>query len=191
MSRNTKIILIIVCSVLLVCLLACGAGYIFFRNVGQNVMESAADTPEEAAAMGREIAEFTLPRGYKAQSGINLMGIKMVFYGQSKDTDRMIMLLEMPVNEELNDSSFEQMRTQMEQQSGRRMENVKTIQDRALTIRGKPGRVVIQEGTAGETKMRQMMVAFQGKSGLALLMVTGASKGWDQSAYNKMIKSIK
>ena len=192
MTRKTKITLIVICSIMLACLLICGVGYVFFRNAAQSVAQSAAQTPEEAAAMGSEIADFKLPTGYSAQTGINLMGVTMVFYNRPNDTKNIIMLMQMPTEEELDEAQFDQMRSQMENQSGRRLENVKTVEDRAATIRGKPGRVVVQEGTNTDgAKFRQMMVAFQGKKGLALMMIAGPAKGWNQSSLNKLIKTIK
>lgn len=192
MSRKTKITLIIISSILLVCLLIGGGAYIFLRNIGQGIAQSTTQDPAKAAAMGSEIADMTLPTGYSAQTAMNVMGMKMVVYGKGKTSSNMIILMEMPSKEEITDDSFDQMRQQMESQNTSQIQDVKIVKDSAATIRGKPGRIVIQEGTSSDgAKFRQMMVAFQGKNGMAFLTVTGPSKGWNQKTFDKLVKSIK
>jgi hypothetical protein len=97
----------------------------------------------------------------------------------------------MPTSMEMTDASIKQMEEQMQKQSGRRLENYRTVKEYDATIRGKPGKVIIQEGESDGNAFRQMLVVFQGKSGLAMMSIFGPTNHWDQAAYDNMIKSIK
>lgn len=192
MTRNQKIILAVVAGILVMCLIACVVGFLAFQRMGQTVMESAAQDPQEAAARAEDIADFTPPPGFTAETGIEILGISMVFFNDPAKPDTVIILMQMPITGELTDTTFDSMREAMERQSGRRLRNVQTIEDRAVTIRGEPARVVVQEGENSDGRpYRQMLAAFQGEDGLALLTIAGPTTEWDQAAFDQSVESIR
>ena len=79
-----------------------------------------------------------------------------------------------------------------QRQAGRQLRNFRILSTKDATIRGKPAKIIIQEGTTdNNVTIRQELVAFAGKSGTAMLMVMAPVDQWNQAAYDKMVKSIK
>lgn len=193
MTRNTKIIIGVVAGLAVLCLIACGVGVLGLGLFGTSVARSVQSNPGQAAQVGSEIADFETPPGFSATSSVNILGIKIVIYNNnSGSSENTLFLLEMPTQGDLSEQTIQQMQQAMERQSGRNLQNVRTISTKTLTIRGKPAQEIIQEGTSSSgSTYRQMMVAFQGKNGLAMLSVVGPSSSWDQSAYDSMVQSIR
>jgi hypothetical protein len=191
-SNTTKIIIIVVAVLAVLCLVACAVIAFFVRNVGQRVGQSVKSDPAAVNSATQQIASIDLPEGYTPTSSMNILGMTMVVYEGSNKNSALV-LIQMPTTTELTEANIKQMEEQMQNQSGRRLQNYKVIKEYDATIRGKPGKVIIQEGESsdGGDTMRQMMVVFQGKSGLAMMMIIGPANQWDQSAYDAMVKSIK
>jgi hypothetical protein len=61
-----------------------------------------------------------------------------------------------------------------------------------MTIRGEQVEVVIYEGRSegSDFVMRQLVTAFPGKDGTAMLMIMGPADGWDQDMIDEFIESI-
>ncbi len=191
MSKNTKITLGVVAGLLVLCLGACLVGAVGLALFSRNVASGVKSNPASAGTTASEIADFTPPAGFTPDTSLDMMGMKMVTYnGPGKDS--VIILIQMPVKGNLSQSTMEQMQSAMEGRLGRRLGDVKTIEQRELTVRGQPANLILQEGTNsdGET-YRQLLVAFQGKKGLAMLSVIGPAAAWDQAAYDQMIESIR
>src|SRR5262245_23933874 len=135
MSRNTKIALAIVgglvgvccLGVILVAVLAPAAlGSIFGNAVASN--------PEEAAATGREIAEYTLPAGYQEQAALNLFNTKMVMIINDTD-DTALVLMQFPSTYTDEEQMRQQIQQSWGQQTGQSGSNMELIEERPLTIR--------------------------------------------------------
>jgi hypothetical protein len=193
MTRQTKIILGVVGAVVVLCLGICVVGGLFVNRMGKNVQADLKPNPEKAAQAASEIADLTPPPGFQANTSVKFLGYTFVIYENSQSQANTLILMQMPVRQEINDTTIEQMKQAMERQSGRRMNNVQMLETRSLTIRDHPAMLVVQEGTYGENEItiRQLMVYFQGKDGLAMLMVSMPSAEWDQAAFDAMVKSIK
>lgn len=189
-SNTTKIILIVVAVLAVLCLISCGVGLLLFRNLGQAVSNSVESDPQDVSTTVEGIASFTPPAGFTPQTSMSILGMSFVIY-EGSDSRSAMVLIQMPTSMEMTEANIKQMQDQMERQSGRRLENFETIKDDEATIRGKPGRVIIQEGESDGQKFRQMLVVFQGKGGLAMLSVFGPADQWNQAAYDKMIQSMK
>jgi len=91
----------------------------------------------------------------------------------------------------MTDATIQQMKEQMERQSNRQLENFEIVDEYDTTIRGEPGKVIIQEGQSNGQDFRQMLVVFQGKGGLSMASIFGPKASWDQDEYDNFIQSIK
>jgi hypothetical protein len=188
-TRNTIIVVLLVFVV--ICLGACAAFLLAGRSLGNLLGKSIVEDPGQVNAMAAEIAEFSLPGGFTPKAGINMLGFTMAMYATS-DSQSMITLIQMPTSETITDEDIQKMRDQSERQAGRRLSNFRILSTKDATIRGKPAKIIIQEGTTDKNvTIRQELVAFSGKSGTAMLMVMAPVDQWNQAAYDKMVKSIK
>ncbi len=193
MSKQTKIIIGVIAGILVLCLAICVVGALWFNIIGKRIASDAKPDPQKAVQTASEIADFTPPAGYQPSTGMKILGYTIVVYtsGESSSTN-MLMLMQIPGTADINDATIVQMQQAIETQSGRQMNNMKVVETRDLTIRGKPARVIVQEGSyAGNlATIRQMMVVFQGKGGVAMLMTTASADAWNQQEMDQMVESI-
>jgi hypothetical protein len=191
MSKNTKIIIGVIAGLLVLCLIACGVGVLGLGLFGSRVASNVIQEGEDTGATQAEIAEVSMPARFTPDGGFSMLGIKMIMY-KSTSAHEAAMLIQMPVQEEINDSTVRQLIEGMQRSSNRSFTNLETIEERDATIRGKPAKIIIQEGTDndGDT-MRMMMTAFQGKSGIAMLMIFAPPSTYNQADYDTIVKSIR
>jgi hypothetical protein len=102
-----------------------------------------------------------------------------------------LVIFQMPTQMALTDANIQKMEEQMQNGPGQKLENYRMIDEYDATIRGKPGKVIIQEGETNAVAYRQMLVVFQGKGGLAMMSISGPANTWDQAAYDDLVKSIR
>ncbi len=191
MSKNTKIIIGVIAGVLVLCMIACVVSVAVFGWFGTKVAENVTIEGEGSQATQAEIAELDMPARFTPLSGMSLMGIKMVVY-KSTNEKEVAVLMGMPVQEEINDDTLRQLQEGMGRSTSRNFSNMKTIETRDVTIRGESGKVIIQEGTDDEgTPYRLMMTAFQGQTGIAMLMIGAPTAEYDQAEYDAIIESIR
>ena len=190
MSRNTKIIIGVVAGLLVLCLIACGVAAVSFGLIGSRVARSVNTDPQSAGTTSQTIAEFDLPERFNPQSSVNILGVSVVVYETSQD--EVLVLIQLPDRGEVTEENFQRLQEGMERSTGRTFRDIETIEARDETIRGKPGRVIIQEGTDSDgDRVRMMMAAFEGKSGLAMMMFVADSAVWDQATYDATVESIR
>ena len=86
----------------------------------------------------------------------------------------------------------EQLRQSFEQQAGNRGMDMHLVEVKKATIRGEETEIAIYEGTdqSGDA-VRQLITSFPGKGGTAMLMIMGDVNGWDQSAIDDFVESIR
>ena len=196
MSKGVKITLIVIAVVLVVCCVGgavaiLAGGAIFGRAVGQAVVQD----PEQAAKMGREIVEYTLPPGYHEVFAMNMLGIKMVAISQKDLTDAamVLMLMQFPTTSNLDQEQMErQMQQTWSQQSQRGNFQMRVVGTQKATIRGQSVTLTISEGTSGssDVTLRQVTGVFNGKGGMVMLMAMGNTDQWDQTVLDKFLASI-
>ena len=190
-NSNRKLFIIIAAVAAVLCLVACAAILLLGRGLGNMVQSSMVQDPQQAAELGKEVADFTLPRGFEPVGAMNFMGMKLAMY--SADTGRsMIMLMKVPGVSSVSEVDMDAMREQMERSIGRQMTDVRLIDSYETTIRGEPGQVIIQEGTSSDGVLTRMLVAvFEGKSGLSMMMIMTPANEWDQGMASDVVKSIR
>lgn len=189
-SNTSKIIIIVIAVIAVLCLVACAAIFLLTSKLGGTIAKSVDSDPANVTAAVEKIAVIDVPGGFQPKSSMALLGMTFAFYENASQKSA-LMIFQMPSFMEMNDTSIQEMEKQLQSQSNRQMQNVKIVDRYDATIRGKPGVVIIQEGEVEGQAFRQMMAVFEGKSGLAMLMIFGPQQGWPQTDYDKMIQSIR
>ena len=197
MNKNTKTILIVAGSLLLVC--ACCVGVfsvtglwstIRFANwAGSNMSED----PEKVAEMASGIADFQVPEGFEKQYGMKLGGLSLVQY--MTDNERTVIFVsQFPAGTSIN---IDEMMRQIQQNS--RYENTSwygvttaLVEQKPVTIRGQETTMSISEGTNDQGAHYRMANAeFQGNGeGPAIVMIVGPADEWDVKTFEDFIASI-
>jgi hypothetical protein len=190
MTKNQKILLIVAGIVGALCLVSCAVVMLLFRGVGNAITNSVLKSPAEVQAAADKIATVDMPAGYSASEGMQILGITMAIY-KSDSSDVFIMLMEMPKASDLNETDIQQMQRTFNQQYSSRGYQMQVVDVRDVTIRGKPGKVIISEGTAKGAEIRQVIAFFMGNNGLAALFITGPKDQWETESYDQMIQSIR
>ena len=191
MSRGWKITIIVGVILLALCCVAClSAGVLgsYFAS------KSVSSEPEQAAKIGHEIADYTLPEGYVEVMGMSILSIKWVAIADLDEESEglVIMMMQFPVNSSL---SQEEMQKQMSDAFARQRQynssSFKMVGTQKATIRGQQVTLTVSEGQTeqGDT-LRQMLGMFSGKNGTVMLMVMGSVEKWDQEILDAFTASI-
>lgn len=189
MSRNTKIALVVVASLTVICLGLCGAGVLLLPRLAGNVV---SQQPADARRIAGDIADYTLPPGYSEVMGMNMLVYKMVAIApQDMSRDGMIFML---MGTNAGGTSHEEMERQMQQsfqqQFGRSGSQMQVVGQERVTIRDQGVTMTIAENDASP-KMRQAVGTFEGKNGLVIVMAMGAADRWDNALMRDFLGSIR
>lgn len=191
MSRSTKIVLGVAAGLLALCVITVLAG-VFFSTA---VIAAAADTrPDQIAAVGAGIADYTLPAGYHQAFSFDLFSVAMIAANADSGHSH-IYLAQLPPSVRI-----EQLAMDCQSDRGLRKNTygtrdtvrVKPVGQMERTVRGQTVTFVVSEGqnSAGEA-YREMAGAFNGKNGPAALLISGTVAGWDQATFDGFIASIR
>jgi len=180
---------------LLFCLCSLGAAGILFYQIGQRVQAGIGADPESAAKAAHKIADYDLPEGYREQMSMNLFVYSFVMISpetlDSTSSAPIIMLAQFQAGADQKQME-EQIRQSFEQQAGNRGQDMHVVEVKRMTLRGEEVDVVIYEGTdQNEFVMRQLITAFPGKDGIAMLMIVGSALSWDQDVIDEFLESIR
>jgi hypothetical protein len=192
MSRGVKITLVVIGIVLVLC---CIGGVATYFITTRAVSQAFTADSTQAAQIGHEIVDYTLPPGYHEQGAMNALVFKMVFISpQSDATDAMILaLMQFPAGSNASQDEMEQqMRQALAQQGQKSNIQMRVVGTQKATIKGQPVALTISEGTTSEGQtLRQMMGIFPGKGGTAMLMAMSRKEAWDQEALDGFLASVK
>jgi hypothetical protein len=187
MSQNKKIILLIVLPLLVSCVLICVLAVFALPRAMTNVV---ATDSLRAKQIGAQIAEYTLPPGYREDAGADWFAMQMVMIVSKEKRGLTITL-----------NQFKTMavsREQMEAQNRQVYRNLygnanmplHYVGERTVTIKGKPTVLTILETTEG-VATRQVSGVFQGKGGTTTIMVLGYSDNWNWQMLDDFFQSIR
>jgi hypothetical protein len=192
MNRNTKIILGVVISLLVVCV--CGAVAMFgaLGWLGISIGQQFEPDPAKVAQIASKIADFKLPPGYKEDYGVEVADYAFASYTPGDDHSH-ILLIQVPPSVQVDQAALERQMTQVTQsQSRKRPSRLTTTGTSQVNVRGQSVKFVVSEGTNSEGQAyRQMTGMFQGKHGLVLLTVEEPTSRWNQAAIDAFIASIR
>jgi hypothetical protein len=194
---SQKQIIIVISILVLACCCVTGLGLAGMWYAGDSFSRAieSGDDPESIARIADSIADYDPPPGYE-QMAFDMFSLKYVFMFSQFADSPFIMLAQFPPalagdQEEIR----EQMERSMAQQSGQGSGQMRAVEERAYTVRGQQVQGVIMEGDVevegGTVVMRQMILVFEGKSGVAALMFSGPQYGWDQEMIDAFIASIR
>jgi hypothetical protein len=192
MSRNTKIALAVVGGLIGVCCLGLLVVFLVAPAVLTSVFgDVVSSSPEEAAATGREIAEYTLPAGYQEETAMNLLNIKMVMIS-NESNDMGLVLMQFPSSYGSEEQMREQIQQSWGQQTGQSGTNVELIEERPITIRDQSTTLDIYEGTDNNgNTVRQEFTSFTGTNGIVMFMAVGDPNSFDQESVDQFLESIR
>jgi hypothetical protein len=193
MSKNTKIVVGIMVGVLIVCCLVAGIAAVVLPRMVANVAESAVvEDPEQAAAVASSILDYELPSGFTEAGGMNILGVKTVFFGSQND-QAAIMMMQFPAEMAGNEAQMQQqMEDAFAQQQGSGDFNLNYISTETVTINDAPATLTMYEGTdeSGNT-VRQVIGFFETKDGNAgMLMLFGAASAWEEAGFERFLESM-
>jgi len=192
-NKNTKWIWLGLGGAALFCLCAVAVAFFMFYRVGQQVKEGVKTDPESASKAAHEIVDYDLPTGYQERMSMDILIYSFVMIGpESSNLDQpLIMLAQFQAGVDQKQME-QQLRQSFEQQSGSRGMNMKLVEVKKMTIRGEETEVAIYEGSdENGNSFRQLITAFPGKDGTAMLIIMGDAQGWDQSIIDDFIESIR
>lgn len=188
MNRALKILLIIAGTTLVLGLSMLAAGFVILRSAGwlfNNVLESE---PASITEVGRAIAEYDVPDQFSEAYAADVAGFSMVAY-HDRATDGHIFLMQLPDSAELDPITLEQ---QFRRASGTEaLAQVAVVQHVPFRIRGQETTLVISEGFNHDNEhYRSASALFDGKSGQALVNISGPAAGWDQTMVESFVASL-
>lgn len=192
MSKNTKIILGIGIGLLVMCVCGALATFGALSWFGIAIGQQFEPNPEKVAQIASKIADFKLPPGYTTEYGIEVADFALASYSPGDDHSH-IMFIQMPPDSKVDQVTLERQMTQVTQPRSRnRPSNLTAVGTTQATVRGQAVKFAISEGTNSEGQAyRQMRGMFQGKGGLALLMVEEPTSRWNQATVDAFIASIR
>ena len=180
-----------------IALCACTAlgGYLLLREAGSRFSQAIKTDPAEVGQVGSKIADYTVPAGYVQQMAMSILGYDFVIIAQPNSGDGMMIMLagfNNNLSQGYDEKTFqEQMQRSLEQQSGRRGLNMKVVEVKKMTIRGKEVNVTILEGSDDSgVSLRQLIAIFPSKNGMGMVMIQSITDVWDQTVVDQFLQSI-
>ena len=170
---NIKVFLL---AILILLLTAC---------TSNTAVQTAVDQVANAAA---EIADFDLPAGYQPEFSASLEGYTLVSYNPGDGHSHLYLIQS---EKETDGEKLASMVEQIAPGSYDPQTRMTVIETRPVTIREQEVTLVISEGVTSEGETyRQVMAAFQGKGGPALVVLSGPATSWNQHSVDAFIASI-
>lgn len=190
MSRGAKLALAAGAVVLCLCSVACVLAYVIGRRA---VSQSVAMQPEQAARLGHEIVDYTLPPAYREVWAMKVFDTRWVVIGSDEQNALTIMLMQFPRDSAASQEDMQrQMERLLEQRGQRDTSGLQVVKQQPVTIKGRPVLLTVSESQP-ETgpALRQVSGVFPGKDGLVMLMAMGEVATWDQAALDAFLASIR
>ena len=196
MDKTTKIVLIIIGSILVIC--ACTSIALFatglwtFTRVANVVEQSVDVSTDEAVRVGAEIADYEVPEGFGSPISFHMGDMTIIRY-TTQDEMSHIFLAQYPEGTSIN---VEDMLRLMEEGSGD-PDNVwystetKIIEQEPVTIRDHETTLNVSEGiNLDRYDYRYATAKFEGRGGPALVMVATPIDEWNMEMVESFISTI-
>ena len=133
-------------------------------------MVSIDAAPEEVANMANKIADFDIPKGYQPEFSTSLNGYIVVSYNPGDGHSHLYLIQS---DNEDDGEKLESMLDQIAPGSYDPQTRMTILETLPVTVRGQEETLVISEGTTSEGETySQAAVAFQGRGGPALLVIS-------------------
>ncbi len=189
---NSKIVLRIVIGMLLVCLVGGVAAFALAGSVARAFASEWQSNPTQVAAVASGIADYDQPTGFGNAFARQASGFSFVTY-TGDDGHSHIYLFQLPAFIILDQAELERQAQQATQpRSHNRPPRMETVDRRQAIVRGQEITLTVREGVNSDgLAYREMSGMFQGKSGQALVTITGLIKTWDQAKADAFLASIR
>lgn len=197
MSRNAKIVLGIVGGLFAFCCCITVGAALLIPVAVQRVAESGvAEGIADGVDASETIVDYELPDGYSEQGNFSVFGlVKMVIIAPDNNQEMFIMLMQLPAGLPLDE---ETMRQQMEQtliQQGWQQGSIdfEVVSTEQGEVNGESAVFTTLEGTdTNGAAVRQLTGIFTANDGgSAMVMIAGSVDGWDETAVNQFLASIR
>jgi hypothetical protein len=168
-------------------------GCLALQMVGNRINKSFTSDPVAAAKTAHAIADYDLPAGYTEQTAMDFVYYQLVIIGPGNNSDLpSFVLAQLSMKTSTSPENMQkQMQRAMEQQSNGQGSNMQVVERRQATIRGADTQIIISEGTTQDGQaIRQLSTVFPGKSGQAMLLISGPIDAWDQNLVDAFVQSI-
>ncbi len=160
-------------AILIIVLTACSAG-----NTGVDKVSNSAS----------EIADFDLPAGYVPEFTASLMGYTVASFRLDDGHSHLYLIQS---EKDADGEKLAQMLDELVPGASDPQTRITVIETHPVTVRGQETTLVISEGVNSEGESyRQATVAFPGKGGPALLVLSEPVESWNQEMVDAFIASI-
>jgi hypothetical protein len=149
-------------------------------------------TGEEAAEQAGEIADYTVPEGFRPSFSMDVADMLMIGYDHS-DGRSHIFLMQAPASANITAEEMEQqMQDAIASSQGQGATEVVESEEVQLTILGQDVTGAMGRGTSSEDNAdyRVLTVPFAGKGGPAILIIERPEANWDQAEVDAFIASF-
>lgn len=196
MDKTTKIILIVVGSVLVLC--TCATATVFvtglwtFRTVAKVAEQTVSENPQEAVRVGGEIADYEVPDGFGSPASLHIGNMTMIRY-RTQDEMSYILLAQFPEGTSIN---LEEILRLMEEGTNDPNNvwysaDTKIIEQKPVTICGQETTLNVSEGINVDRRdYRYATAKFEGRGGPSLVMVATPVDEWDSKMVEDFISTI-
>jgi len=173
-SRNTKIVLVILATVGISCAVLCVAGVLIAPRLAENAF---VQDPVRAKQIGTQIAEYALPSGYQELMGMDVLTTQMVVVAPRNQRGVSLILMQIKTS----NVSRAQMEQQMQQAMQRQFQGgtFQQVSEEPVTIKGQSTVLTVSESQSARGTMRQATGVFSAKSGLGMIMAMGLASEWN------------
>ena len=201
MNRNAKITLAIIIGLMAVLVLMCIAGAAIAVVGGRAYMKQAVSSdPAKAELAAHAMIDYDLPPGYHEASLVKIGLTRLVDIRNETDTTHAflkptIIIAQTLVdsNGAIGDEAYQQIMQMTQRMMGRGEFTLELVETKDITIGSQEVTLFISEGMFRDgAGFRQISSEyFEGKSGLVMILVSGAIDGWDQEAVDLFIGSLR
>ncbi len=204
MSRNTKIILVIVVGALVVLCLCAGvaaiASTIIIRNASVRVGPERIDintepvqiNPSEPEMTSDEIVGITLPNGWRSDYSLRVAGFRLVGYKPETGSGH-IMLAVLPETPAQSIDEMERELRGLASTHGYKWNysDMSVVERRKITIKGQETEMVVSESTRSSGAWKQAVTYFRGDQGLTLVVYGMPKEEYNQAEADALFASIR
>lgn len=192
MSTGFKVFIGVLIFIAVSLLICCGGAYwLFSRSV------TLVEDPAEVNAIRDSIASIELPEGFKPMGGMQFnLGIQLkmaTFTRESQHSPNTLILMQISGSGiENNDALREQFEQQLEKQGQTPDIDAESRETHIFQIDGKDVPFEFAKGTreGSEEVIHQVSGMFDGRGGVAFLILMESEADWNEDEVIKMIESI-
>ncbi len=154
------------------------------------LLAGCVSQPDDVAAAAANIASIHLPDGYRPEYAVNLGGYFLISYNPG-DGHSHLYLVQAGAGQAVSQSKLDELLGQAQLGQTDRSTRLTVVEKRAVTIRGQETTLVFSDGINGSGESyRQVTVAFPGKGGQALLVMSEPTGRWEDARVDRLIQSI-